>query len=129
MRYDRLRNYCHRVSDGLQNDYYQIPLSVFDPEPNHLLFYCDFLEPASILLPVISTEHTATPEAISETTLTASQETPIQLGQWIQGRVDSFKLSTADFESINLTEDSQVYLFLIKRVMVLRYLVWFDRGA
>ncbi|TRU52905.1 MAG: hypothetical protein EWV91_02825 [Microcystis aeruginosa Ma_QC_Ca_00000000_S207] len=31
-------------------------------------------------------------------------------------RVDSFKLSTADFESINLTEDSQVYLFLIKRV-------------
>ena len=32
------------------------------------------------------------------------------------GRVDSFKLSTADFESINLTEDSQVYLFLIKRV-------------
>ncbi|REJ57284.1 MAG: hypothetical protein DWQ58_04930 [Microcystis aeruginosa TA09] len=32
------------------------------------------------------------------------------------GRVDSFKLSTADFESINLIEDSQVYLFLIKRV-------------
>ncbi len=32
------------------------------------------------------------------------------------GRVDSFKLSTADFESINLTEDSQFYLFLIKRV-------------
>ncbi|BAG01352.1 unknown protein [Microcystis aeruginosa NIES-843] len=32
------------------------------------------------------------------------------------GRVDSFKLSTADFESINLNENSQVYLFLIKRV-------------
>jgi hypothetical protein len=31
-------------------------------------------------------------------------------------RVDSFKLSTANFESINLTEDSQVYLFLTKRV-------------
>ncbi|GBD52714.1 hypothetical protein BGM30_18070 [Microcystis aeruginosa NIES-298] len=26
-------------------------------------------------------------------------------------RVDSFKLSIADFESINLIEDSQVYLF------------------
>ncbi len=38
-------------------------------------------------------------------------------------------LSTADFESINLTEDSQVYLFLTKRVRVLRYLVWFNRGA
>jgi hypothetical protein len=32
------------------------------------------------------------------------------------GRVDSFKLSTADFESINLNKNSQVYLFLIKRV-------------
>ena len=31
-------------------------------------------------------------------------------------RVDSFKLSTADFESINLTEDSQVYLFLTKKI-------------
>jgi DNA adenine methylase len=31
-------------------------------------------------------------------------------------RAVSFKLITADFESINLTEDSQVYLFLIKRV-------------
>jgi hypothetical protein len=29
---------------------------------------------------------------------------------------NSFKLSTADFESINLTEDSQVYLSLTKRV-------------
>ncbi|AKV71166.1 Alkaline phosphatase [Microcystis panniformis FACHB-1757] len=34
----------------------------------------------------------------------------------VSGRVDSFKLSTANFESINLTEDSQVYLFLIKIV-------------
>ena len=32
------------------------------------------------------------------------------------GRVDSFKLSTADFESINLTEDSQFYLSLTKTV-------------
>ncbi len=31
-------------------------------------------------------------------------------------RVDSFKLSTADFESINLTEDSQFYLSLTKTV-------------
>ncbi|BBH42130.1 hypothetical protein myaer102_47720 [Microcystis viridis NIES-102] len=31
-------------------------------------------------------------------------------------RAVSFKLITADFESINLNENSQVYLFLIKRV-------------
>jgi hypothetical protein len=30
LRSDRLINYCHRVSDSLQNGYYQIPLSVFD---------------------------------------------------------------------------------------------------
>jgi len=85
LRSDRLMNYCSRVSDCLQNDYYQIPLSAFDSEPNHLLFYCDFIEPAAMPLPVISTPHSATPDAISETPLTASQETPIQLGQWIQG--------------------------------------------
>ncbi|NCS48568.1 MAG: Killer protein [Microcystis aeruginosa BK11-02] len=34
----------------------------------------------------------------------------------LTGRVDSFKLSTADFESINLTEDSQFYLSLTKTV-------------
>ena len=33
-----------------------------------------------------------------------------------RGRVDSFKLSTADFESINVNENSQVYLFLTKIV-------------
>jgi hypothetical protein len=41
------------------------------------------------------------------------------IGKWGSGevgRVDSFKLSTADFESINLTENSQVSLVLIKRV-------------
>ena len=31
-------------------------------------------------------------------------------------RVDSFKLSTANFDSINLIKDSQVYLFLTKIV-------------
>jgi len=42
----------------------------------------------------------------------AYRHPPYQGGQ---GRAVSFKLSRADFESINLTEDSQVYLFLIKR--------------
>lgn len=85
LRYDRLSKYCSQVSNCLQNSYYKIPLFAFDLEPNHLLFYCDFLEPTAIPLPVISTEHSATPDAISKTPLTASQETPIQLGQWIQG--------------------------------------------
>ena len=85
LRYDRLMNYCNQISEGLQNDYYYIPLSAFDPEPNHLLFYCDFLEHSSMPLPVISTEHCARPDTTSEITLTASQATRISLGSWIQG--------------------------------------------
>ncbi len=40
----------------------------------------------------------------------------VGVGCGVWGRAVSFKLSTADFESINLTEDSQVYLSLTKRV-------------
>jgi Protein of unknown function (DUF1822) len=86
LRYDRLRDYCNRVSDCLQNGNYHIPLSIFDPEPNHLLFYCDFLEPATMPLSIPSTQHSTIPEAISEAMLIEHfQQTHIQLRQWIQG--------------------------------------------
>jgi Protein of unknown function (DUF1822) len=72
LRHDRLREYCDRLSDHSQSNSYSIPLSVFDDEPNHLLFYCDFLEPSAIPLPEISR---AAP----------IQETRIKLGQWLEG--------------------------------------------
>lgn len=95
LRHDRLTNYCSQSNDCLQNGYYQIPLSVFDPEINHLLFYCDFLEPITIPLPIVSKECSATPDSISEISLTTSQETSIQLGQWIEG------IFTAGWDAIN----------------------------
>jgi Protein of unknown function (DUF1822) len=81
----RARDLMHDLNpvnqQGLQDGYYQIPLSVFDPDPNHLLYYCDFLDPAAIPLPTIST-------ARGETLETAFfQETRIKLGQWLQGVV------------------------------------------
>ncbi len=86
LRYDRLWDYCNRVSDCLQNGNYHIPLSIFDPEPNHLLFYCDFLEPATMPLSIPSMQHSTIPEAISEAILMQHfQQTQIQLGQWLQG--------------------------------------------
>jgi Protein of unknown function (DUF1822) len=85
LRYDRLRNYCTRFNNDLQDGNYRIPLSVFDPEPNHLLFYCDFLEPAAMPLPVSSTAPVALPAVSSATTSTPFQDTQIQLRQWIQG--------------------------------------------
>lgn len=99
VRYDRLLHYCNRINEGRQNGYCPIPLSAFDPEPNHLLFYCDFLEPALILLPMTAAEPVATPEVLSETTLRTGmvvQETPIRLGQWVRGIFTSGWQAIAD---------------------------------
>ena len=85
LRHDRLTNYCSQFKDCLQNDYYQIPLSIFDFEINHLLFYCDFLEPTAIPLPMVSKEYSPTRNLMPEMSSTRSQEASIQLGQWIEG--------------------------------------------
>ncbi|MBW4550132.1 MAG: DUF1822 family protein [Aphanocapsa sp. GSE-SYN-MK-11-07L] len=85
LRYDRLRDYCTHLNHGLQNGHYQIPLAVFDPEPNHLLFYCDFLEPAAMPLPASSTVPVAPPETISAPVSIPFESTQIQLRQWLQG--------------------------------------------
>ncbi|GAB4205174.1 MAG: hypothetical protein Fur006_61000 [Coleofasciculaceae cyanobacterium] len=53
LRYDQLLNYRQSVNLQAQRDWsYQLPLSLFDAEPNHLLFYLRFLEPDAIALPV-----------------------------------------------------------------------------
>jgi hypothetical protein len=53
VRYDQLINYHQSVNLQAQRDWtYQLPLSLFDAEPNHLLFYLRFLEPDAIALPV-----------------------------------------------------------------------------
>jgi Protein of unknown function (DUF1822) len=46
---------------------YELPLATFDAEPNHLLFYCRFLQPSAIALPV---KEPVTPA--------------IKLGDWLQ---------------------------------------------
>ncbi|MHC5830131.1 MAG: DUF1822 family protein, partial [Nostoc sp.] len=53
--YNQLMNYLQRFDLQLSADgYYQLPFSLFDLEPNHLLFYCRFLQPSAISLPVAS---------------------------------------------------------------------------
>ena len=84
LRYDQLVDYRNRLDlQPLQNGYYQLPLSEFDAEPNHLLFYCRKLEPASIPLPITSAETKA-----SEKLLGYLQETRSKLSQWLQGAFD-----------------------------------------
>ena len=62
--YDSLTNYCSQVNSSLSyNDYYKIPLSLFDWEPNHLLLYHQFAD-----LPELSpaTNPATNPANISE---------------------------------------------------------------
>jgi Protein of unknown function (DUF1822) len=68
LRYDRLINYC-KQNDNLHNNHYKTPLAVFDPEPQHLLFNCDFLDPATIMPPPVTLE----------------PKNHINLGEWISG--------------------------------------------
>ena len=82
LNYDRLINYCDRTNLQPQDNFYQLPLSLFDTEPNHLSFYCRFLEPTSISLPV---------EAVNMTTAIPKQyiqKSTTKLSQWLQNVYD-----------------------------------------
>ncbi len=61
---------------NLQDGYYELPLAVLDTEPNHLLFYCHFLHPAEIALPISD-------PAINQS-LVALTKTTIRFTQWLQ---------------------------------------------
>lgn len=83
MRYDQLVNYRSKVNLQLLEDgCYQLPLSEFDAEPNHLLYYCRFLEPTAIPLGV-SAETKA-----EEKLLRHPKKATIKLSQWLQGVFD-----------------------------------------
>lgn len=69
LRYDQLSDYRQSVSLQAQRDWsYQLPLSLFDAEPNHLLFYLRFLEPDAIALP-LATTHRPTQKFLAQTEL------------------------------------------------------------
>lgn len=78
--YNQLMNYLQRFDLQLSsNGCYQLPFSLFDPEPNHLLFYCRFLQPSAIYLPVASSAtNTSLPLQ------TSFNQTRTQLSQWLQ---------------------------------------------
>ncbi|MFH7027554.1 MAG: DUF1822 family protein [Heteroscytonema crispum UTEX LB 1556] len=90
LRYDQLFNYLNsrsRANLEVRDGCYQLPLSQFDAEPNHLLFYTCFLEAAAIPLPVAQTEGI---ETGTEENLSALLEgTVTKLSQWLQGAFDA----------------------------------------
>jgi hypothetical protein len=100
--YDQLVNYLRRSNLQLLRDsFYQLPLSLFDAEPNDLLVYCRLLEPTAISLPVASTSSQVANEGITPSAPSALgvppvselptylKETRTKLSQWLQGIFDS----------------------------------------
>ena len=72
LRYDQLNQYRQSAHLQVKPDWsYQLPLSLFDAEPNHLLFNLRFLKPKSIALPVVAV-HSSTQPCLTQAELTLS---------------------------------------------------------
>jgi hypothetical protein len=81
MRYDQLQSYQKSGQLILQSDQtYEIPLSYFDSDINHLLLYLRSLEPSAIQLPTSVVE--------SNTLIDRLKEPIINVSKWLQGQLD-----------------------------------------
>jgi hypothetical protein len=78
LRYDQLISYRDRMNLPPRNSFYQIPLAEFDPEPNHILFYCRFL--AAQMIPLPQAQAINNTENLPQ--LLANTKT--KLSQWLQ---------------------------------------------
>ena len=84
--YDQLNNYPQSVNlQTLENEYYQLPLSLFNLALNQLLLYLGFLAPSAIPLPV--TVHSGIPD-VKEVLGQASQSI-VNLSHWLHGAFDT----------------------------------------
>ncbi|KAB8330108.1 DUF1822 family protein [Scytonema tolypothrichoides VB-61278] len=79
LRYDELMNYCSQLNLEHRNGFYEVPLSLFDSELNHLLFYYYFSEPLAIPLPVVS------PQSSGLSLHRSLDNTRTKLSQWLEG--------------------------------------------
>lgn len=80
LRYDQLIDYCTQVNPQLLRECCQIPLSLFDTEPNHLLFYSHYLTSSSIPLPSAVVETKTNVQLLGYL-----KETTTKLSQWLEG--------------------------------------------
>lgn len=91
LRYDQLLRYQKSANLQARQDWsYQLPLSLFNAEPNHLLFYLRFLKPSAIALPVATAHPPTLTQAEIETFLSNLQSPNQKLWQsltWEQGAI------------------------------------------
>ncbi|MGD1913991.1 MAG: DUF1822 family protein [Rivularia sp. (in: cyanobacteria)] len=75
------------ISDG----YYQLPLSLFDLEPNHLLSYHRYVEASEFALPVVESSLPVAENKVTQVSESLSKvvrTTTTKLSQWLQGVID-----------------------------------------
>jgi hypothetical protein len=107
LRYDCLREYLNQNDlPFLHQDCYQLPLSLFETEPHHLVFYCHYLEPSSITLPTTTTKSAIAPAANLSKNLS---KTRTKLSNWLSGIVEEY------WQAIEQLADPQVNLALNTR--------------
>jgi Protein of unknown function (DUF1822) len=85
LRYDQLTQYLRRA-DGLPGPggYYSVPLSLFDPEPNHLLSYVRYLDTSAIPLPLPLSKNVAAPSMLKTKLRKSLRSTNTHLKNWLQ---------------------------------------------
>ncbi|MBD3887007.1 DUF1822 family protein [Phormidium tenue FACHB-886] len=79
LQYDELIEYQKCVQLPASNHFFSLPFDLFDPEPSHLLCYCQFLEPS--LMPSL-------PSVQGSELLTAPlRQITTQLTAWLRGEI------------------------------------------
>ncbi|MGF1674459.1 MAG: DUF1822 family protein [Rivularia sp. (in: cyanobacteria)] len=68
------------ISEGC----YQVPLTLFDIEPNHLLLYQHYVQAAEFIVPIVKNQVTQVSENVSK----ILHSTTTKLSQWLQGVID-----------------------------------------
>lgn len=81
LRADHLRQYLNQNSihschwDGATANFYPLPLSLFDAEPNHFITYCRFMQPQAIA---------PTLQVAAQSVITVAAQPRIKLSEWLQ---------------------------------------------
>ncbi|MDJ0694850.1 DUF1822 family protein [Mastigocoleus sp. MO_188.B34] len=94
LNHDNLYDYCNQITlQSSNNDYYQVPLSIFDSEPNHLLLCHQFAEIvafSTVELSAIefSEIQTTTEKKEKKTFMSEIDEKIPKLSQWFKNMFD-----------------------------------------
>lgn len=84
--YNQLNDYCKSVNlEALENEYYQLPVSLFKLAPNQLFLYLGFVAPSAIPLPL--------PQRVTATSgvkqvLNRVNQSIVNLSHWLHGAFD-----------------------------------------